>query len=41
MKNSIDPDQMASSEADLDLTLFSKSMPILVQQGKGWEGCVY
>ena len=45
MKNSVDPDQMASSEVSLTeasseaiwsgSTLFSKAMPILVQQDKG------
>ena len=36
MKNSVDPDQMASSEAIWSgSTLFLKAMPILVQQDKG------
>ena len=36
MKNSVDPDQMASSEAIWSgFTLFSKAMPILVKQDKG------
>ena len=36
MKNSVDPDQMASKEAIWSgSTLFSKAMPILVQQDKG------
>ena len=36
MKNSVDSDQMASSEANWsESTLFSKAMPILVQQDKG------
>ena len=36
MTNSVDPDQMASSEAIWSgSTLFAKTMPILVQQGKG------
>ena len=36
MKNSVDPDQMASSEAIWSgSTLFSKAMAILVQQEKG------
>ena len=36
MKNSVDPDQMASSEAiSSGSTLFSNAMPILVQQDKG------
>ena len=37
MENSVDPDQMASEEAIWSgSTLFSKAMPILVQQDKGW-----
>ena len=36
MKNSVDPDQMASSEAVWSgYTLFSNAIPILVQQDKG------
>ena len=36
MKNSVDPDQMASLEAIWSgSTLFSKAMPIRVQQDKG------
>ena len=36
MKNSVDPDQMASSEAIWSgSTLFFKAMPILVEQDKG------
>ena len=36
-KNSVDPDQMASEEAIWSgSTLFSKAMPILVQQDKGY-----
>ena len=36
MKNSVDPDQMASEEAIWSRsTLFSMAMPILVQQDKG------
>ena len=36
MKNNVDPDQMASSEAIWSWSaLFSKAMPILVQQDKG------
>ena len=36
MKNSVDPDQMASLEAIWSgSTPFSKAMPILVQQDKG------
>ena len=36
MQNSVDPDQMASEEAIWSgSTLFSKAMPILVQQDKG------
>ena len=36
MENSVDPDQMASLEAIWSgSTLFSKAMPILVQQDKG------
>ena len=35
MKNNVDPEQMASSEAIWSgSTLFSKPMPILVQQDK-------
>ena len=37
MKNSIDPDQMASLEAIWSgSTLFLKAMLILVHQDKGW-----
>ena len=36
MKNSVDPDQVASSEATWSgSTLFSEAMPLLVHQGKG------
>ena len=36
MKNNLDPDQMASSEAIWSVsTLFLRAMPILVQEGKG------
>ena len=36
MENSVVPDQMASEEAIWsESTLFSKAMPILVQQDKG------
>ena len=36
MKNSVDPEQMASPETIwTGSTLFSKAMPILVQQDKG------
>ena len=36
MENSVDPDQMASSEAIWSgSTLFSKAMPTMVQQDKG------